>query len=156
MFQTMSAGRELDAIVAEKVMGFIPVGPGEYWNSLVKWRTDRDYFEECQEFSTDIAAAWQVVERLQSLGCNHFSLDWEQPYDNRPRHEREADPQERPWLFAFNAPRHLSGSPSVGMPDPVVLHAPTAPLAICYGALIAVGVAYELGTDVHVVDPPSH
>jgi hypothetical protein len=150
---TLEAGRELDALVAEKIFGWQRrpfecnaeqrvVVPPDWTDFSVDYWLGRDIYEHVPAYSTDIAAAWQVVERLRDLGCNHFSLEWEQPYDDRPRRDREADPQERPWLFAFNAPRHLSGSPSIGMPDPVVLHASTAPLAICYGALIAVGAAY--------------
>ena len=51
---TLAAGRELDALVAEKVMGWVP-GAGfandTYWS-----------------FSTDIAAAWQVIEKMLNDG----------------------------------------------------------------------------------------
>lgn len=57
----MEPGKELDALVAEKVMGFsvIDNGDGPF---LYK---HRDYFE-WQNYSTDIAAAWKVVEHLRS------------------------------------------------------------------------------------------
>jgi len=58
-------GRELDALVAEKVMGWIkrPKGAGtaHLWIS-----SDKQAFHESElpAYSTDIAAAWQVVEKL--------------------------------------------------------------------------------------------
>lgn len=60
----MAAGRELDALVAERVMGWtvnrrdgghwqVERRPGQ-WNCLHNW-----------EASLDIAAAWQVVEHIR-------------------------------------------------------------------------------------------
>lgn len=60
----MDAGRELDALIAEKVMGWTwkevegeqylyPPRPGDV---------------NIPHYSTDIAAAWQVVEKLAELG----------------------------------------------------------------------------------------
>lgn len=62
----MNPGRELDALVAEKVMGWrhwessYAVGPKPHWitpdgDSRVEWSP-----------STDIAAAWEVVDKLGS------------------------------------------------------------------------------------------
>lgn len=155
------AGRELDALVAERVMGLVPgkdfgAWPGHAWqldedgeiddfaydgdehNGPRCTLCDESYCQHCEKpsevceqypptYSTNLLFAWQVVERLQDLGCNDFGLDWERPKTGGT------------WLFAFNAPRHLSGSHSVGMPDPVVMHADTAPLAICRGALRVLG-----------------
>lgn len=50
----MKAGRELDALVAEKIFG---------WS-----KSDLEINEDISHFSTDIAAAWEVVERLRSRG----------------------------------------------------------------------------------------
>lgn len=59
----MNAGRELDALVAEKVMGFRhhPAMPGydEMW-----FMSDGGSID-LPNYSTDIAAAWQVVEKLR-------------------------------------------------------------------------------------------
>ena len=68
----MKAGRELDALVAEKVMGL-----------RVKWATSYDGephpvcpsltdaraedWEPCPWYSTDVADAWEVVERLRQM-----------------------------------------------------------------------------------------
>ena len=77
----MNAGRELDALVAEKVMDWEVDGavvgipqvkvhfPG--FDTPSHWpppMTDQGH-RHCHRFSTDIAAAWEVVEKLISLGA---------------------------------------------------------------------------------------
>lgn len=59
----LKPGRELDALVAEKVMGWDDSGDGEWRNefdrpieSIRLWRP-----------STDISAAWEVVEKMNEL-----------------------------------------------------------------------------------------
>lgn len=78
----MKPGRELDALVAEKVMGYHvevhhPMGlvlPEPYISragALVL----------CPAYSTDIAAAWGVMDRLKADKDNYFiELIWD--YDN--------------------------------------------------------------------------
>lgn len=84
------AGRELDVLVAEQVMGFVRVTddtsdynhvrhgnevllpPGATLHSLREWLPRKGqipfgYFVT-QRYSTDIAAAWRVVERLRDQG----------------------------------------------------------------------------------------
>lgn len=72
-----SPGRELDAEVAEKVMGMV-------WCKCSKWHgawetyTVGDEYCKCDEcgdsvpypmkYSTDISAAWEVVEKLRKDG----------------------------------------------------------------------------------------
>lgn len=55
------AGPELDALVAEKVMGFKvgPISPSRLQEKCVDL--------EMWSPSTDIAAAWEVVEKLQNI-----------------------------------------------------------------------------------------
>ena len=84
---SMNAGRELDALVAEKVMGFHWVDewqgqPGPYLVSphgyLAGWRRDDGGITAhldgvtpdvvLPNYSTDIAAAWEVVENLADRG----------------------------------------------------------------------------------------
>lgn len=48
----MNPGRELDKLIAEKVMGV---------SAMTNQHLD------CPHYSTDIAAAWDVVEKLNSL-----------------------------------------------------------------------------------------
>lgn len=59
----MEAGRELDALIAEKVMG---------WKLLAVSGSEHGFIREgvalrkpIPRFSTDIAAAWQVVECMR-------------------------------------------------------------------------------------------
>lgn len=76
----MKPGRELDALIAEKVMGwptFAPQALGLLNNHLLFGQTKgeqclicarNDDTKEClPHFSTNIAAAWTVVEKLYML-----------------------------------------------------------------------------------------
>ena len=123
----LPAGRELDALVAEKVMGQVPCDAWRPFTALPpQWMKDKG---ECGHaacfpaqmgpaaYSTDIAAAWEVVEKITAPG-----------------------------RLTGGAWRHLNGkydavfSEQLGggvfaMSD----EAPTAPLAICHAALKAVG-----------------
>jgi hypothetical protein len=55
----MEPGRELDALVAEKVMGYKLHYPENYDQCTV----DKGHIIDCFEPSTDISAAWEVVEK---------------------------------------------------------------------------------------------
>lgn len=119
----MKPGRELDALVAEKVMGWRAHSPG--YPSLVDingvptgWLASGQGSQgDDPDFrpSTDIAAAWEVVERL---GGNMFQLH----YDTRYGHENKTG-----WAVI------LDGVVMCGFAD-------TAPHAICLAALKAAGV----------------
>lgn len=65
----LQAGRELDALVAEKVMkNFIPAGSNPQLRDDA-WIDGRGYFVwEPPPYSTHIADAWQVVEKMHELG----------------------------------------------------------------------------------------
>jgi hypothetical protein len=134
--ERMPAGRELDALIAEKVMGF-------------KWRTSKhsgyrylfppghrsnlftdsigneplygDWDDCVPAYSTDIAAAWQVVEKL-CADAHNFSFDsgafgpgsdWQNKIDK--------------WTVCFDDYTTVE----------VHSYAPTMPLAICRAALLA-------------------
>ena len=56
---TMPAGREMDALVAEKVMGMKVSKKGG-----LRWRVNRRT-ELLSKYSTSISAAWEVVEKLK-------------------------------------------------------------------------------------------
>jgi len=53
------ASRELDALVAETVMGWEQVAPDSIW-----WQVGQRLIE-APPFSTDIGAAWQMVEHMR-------------------------------------------------------------------------------------------
>ncbi|WP_245856106.1 BC1872 family protein [Paenibacillus rigui] len=53
----MDSGPELDKLVAEKVMG---------WTSIAKlrWKDPKGVTNFVPDYSTDISAAWEVVEKM--------------------------------------------------------------------------------------------
>ncbi len=105
---TYPTGRELDALVAEKVMGWsFCDGHGGYWSkgglsmgSVHAWSP-----------STDIGAAWQVVEKLERDGILIWKLGRE---DHMPN-----------WFVSMGR-NHKPG---------VNAEEATAPIAICRAAL---------------------
>jgi Phage ABA sandwich domain len=117
----LKAGRELDALVAEKVMGWTqvrnskPEGFSSLWRgrppgNLATLRTIPDY-------STDISDAWKVVEKV----------------DNRNGVAREMG------VLTASISRYDNGYTVRFFNSGVT--ADTAPLAICLAALKAVAVA---------------
>lgn len=65
----LKPGRELDALVAEKVMGWSL--DGYFWYCGDKpTRYKSGLFEDEFSPSTDIAAAWEVVEKLNLISWN--------------------------------------------------------------------------------------
>ena len=70
----MPAGRELDALVAEKVMGFIKLpfpGLPKYQKPTKDGVVPLYYVPN---FSTDISAAWEVVEKMCDGDKNKFMI----------------------------------------------------------------------------------
>ena len=77
----LAPGRELDALVAEKVMGYTVHGQFREKNGV------RVMIDRC---STDISAAWEVAEQLQKQGyvvCIELL-----PYEETSVGVYEADP----------------------------------------------------------------
>lgn len=104
----MKPGRELDALVAEKVMGWSPVGD-EFDGA------EFAAFLDAHPYSTDIAAAWEVFEKIQPAAICHAKFGGKNKLPE--------------WVVA--------------RPDDMgdeIATAPTAPHAICLAALNAVGV----------------
>lgn len=63
----MKPGRELDALIAEKVMGWIPYEPERAF-AYPGWHTPDGEFlniARLPPYSTDITAAWEVVDKLK-------------------------------------------------------------------------------------------
>lgn len=119
----MQPGRELDALVAEKVMG-LPVKwatdpyreigmPEKGRQPYLKGVAGGVYYDwaDVPKYSTDIAAAWAVVERFTRLN-----------YDVALHTTREG------WTCAFRGALLADAA-----------QAPTAAHAICLAALKAVG-----------------
>lgn len=123
----MKAGRALDALVAENVMGWVMArrtddGTWADWGSAPnKPPKENSLAWMCAvpHYSTDITAAWTVIERLiaQKL-WTQFTLI-------------EHEGQWKVWDYHFG--------PEEDKYQDYLAAAPTAPLAICLAALQAVG-----------------
>lgn len=121
--------REIDRLIAEKVMGFT-------WAALVKFEHEgkthtgvamtESAAYVLPHYSSDIAAAWEVVEKLKARLC-------EEP-DTLALEYRGGT-----WQAGFKYFSHEDGwdyGDNAGKAD-------TAPLAICLAALKAAGVVLE-------------
>ena len=64
----IEAGRELDAMVAEQIMQLKLVGEKDYDICYEIKRCGQNWYPSVPHYSTQISAAWEVVEKL---------LDWE-------------------------------------------------------------------------------
>lgn len=116
----IQAGPEMDTEIA-RAIGCVGVGtPAGTW-----WYLGKKTWNECPKFSTSIAAAWLVVEKMQELGWGHCSIDrcfW--------GNETSNDRDDWAWTVTFHSdedPNNIK----------VLDSAETAPLAICRAALAA-------------------
>jgi hypothetical protein len=112
----MNPGRELDALVAEKVMG--RNGAVEQWRQtangpdmITATTAAVDGWRPIPNFSSDIAAAWEVLEKLR--GMLHEEISVASSYDKKF------------WVVCLEGTQQLA-------------HAETAAHAICLAALKAV------------------
>lgn len=124
---SMEASRELDAMIAERVMGLVPCQAGAHkdgamWPCYAQPDSPMEGGElPC--YSTDIAAAWHVVEALgERYGC-HVSV------------ARRSDIFKAPsrYLCSIEGGRLAYNNPYLRLID----IAPSVPLAICRAALKA-------------------
>lgn len=125
---TREAGRELDAEVARRVMEIEPIRVNDDISVFTirrDWLDEGDYYYyeadksgtyELPHYSTDIAAAWEVVERL------------------RERYDRQLEV--RPYSLKLSNAYRVAIRDVHAELDYVT--APTAPLAICLAALAVV------------------
>lgn len=124
----MKAGFDLDVLVAERVMGFKESsvkGIGRTWN---RKNDDDDFY--LKRYSTDIAAAWEVFEKVKDKG---LELGWNK------EHEK--------W-FCTNLSEDFRYGLSLSDKEfkesfnetSIAVLADSAPIAICLAALKAVGV----------------
>mgnify|MGYP001571535769 CR=1 FL=1 len=120
----LPAGRELDALVAEKVMGwkhYAPAAVQEVWYPPNLHPSNNVLGHSIPHYSTDIAVAWQVVEHLKNKLHLQVILHW--AGDECPK-----------WLCNLRADGYRSFQDQEWQ-----VEADTAPLAICLAALKAVG-----------------
>jgi hypothetical protein len=116
----MKAGRELDALVAEKVIGLTDF----YWLSGELHHEARYKQLLVPHYSTNISDAWQVVEKLDHNVTlekfNTFTLD----FNNAKQIEK----------YEYRATAWCDGHRGISYEEE------TAPLVICLSALKAKGV----------------
>ena len=118
----MNAGRELDALVAVKALGWEWIDAMEMWYDTSDSHTMLTS-DELPEFSTDIAAAWHVVEHL-----DRTRNTW---IDRLQKEGMEG------WGLI------LASGTGYSVTHHQVHLAETVPLAICLAALKAVGIDTE-------------
>lgn len=125
----MSPGRELDALIAEKVMSQVvhrnlkggwSIGEPDYYDSA----GELILYNSLPPYSTDIAAAWGVVEKLHEMRPgSHFQLLRTRNWSLGPGLKHEAY-----FGFYMGMGDHKEWGKAV---------ADTAPHAICLAALKA-------------------
>ena len=134
MAKEMTAGREMDALLAEKVMGYtlselsLPAYP-KYKLFDIESGEFSGYVKEVPHYSTDIAAAWEVVKRMPIP----FKLEkcWEKAYQIGPEGWSAC------WCTDADCEGCNENSRCTNGDD---AWAETAPLAICRCALKVAGV----------------
>jgi len=125
----MKAGRELDILVAEKVMGWTRIEK-ECEDSHPYYKEYRDGEDCCPSFSTMIWASWNVVDRMREHG---FSVKiWQ------PAKERGPDGAFVSFICGMG-PCYRHGNPRNNHHGAYDIDRETLPLAVCEAALIALG-----------------
>jgi hypothetical protein len=131
MGETREAGQELDAMVAEKVMGWLGVVSEFMDVDRTRWFVPSGVpsydapREKVPAYSTDLTAAWQVMEFLNKRG-HRVGIAWQPPH----------------WCaFVFSVGYNSLNS-----------QADTAPLAICRVALLALD---DSGSSLLVEETPN-
>ena len=129
----MEAGPKLNALVAKEVMGLCPVGC-QYidWQTKTLVEGSQTYCTECdqlancpvgskrvKDYSGDISAAWEVVEKVTPTHPNFVLVYW-------------VDSKAAYWQAGFDCEFEESWTYEAT--------SETAPHAICLAALRAVGV----------------
>ena len=131
----MQAGRELDALVAEKVMGWGGVREGYSEGSaelrfIGKPPNGMDSKYPVPMYSTDIAAAWEVLEKIKAVNLEKFTgLDFPDEC-----FVVAWDRSSKDWEAGF----HSIDGYDAGWVSDCRSNAATAPLAICRAARKAV------------------
>ncbi len=130
-WRTLPAGVALDVLVAERVFGFVwrDAGDGEWQLSdgRTMWEYARRYPDQgmsvglLESYSSDIAAAWRVVDRLRA---------------DRPFTMHDIDGVGGTWMATFE----VVAAGRAGRGRIYSGEGATAPLAICRAALAAMEV----------------
>lgn len=124
----LRAGRDLDALVAARVMGWEPYSGGHYYgkNGHIEVCLPGEDGHPAWSPSTSIVAAFEVVEKMR--GRHSFALFMTPPMSSVLRG----------WLAVFRHSVHPPSFYEAGEDSHFSNIAETAPLAICRAALQAV------------------
>lgn len=149
----MKAGRELDALIAERVLGWrrvrgsfagtmtwndravVLLPPGGIVTRVPRWTTEPiTWFENIPRYSDHIEAAWSVIKELLGRGLYPDLVSSGRPVAWRCVIDSYSDPEasDDPW--------------------PVNAIADTPALAICIASLKALD-ARSMGSDVGTMEP---
>lgn len=127
----LKPGRELDALVAEKVMGWSDCKASDEHGCAIGytpyWKRETYGCEVVPYYSTSISDAWEIVEKISqkespSGDCFHFFIDKD---------------DEDYWCCFDSRVPHKDGGMNVI--DRFEANSNSAPHAICLAALKAVG-----------------
>ncbi len=134
--ESMPAGREMDGWIADKIIGLStdPIlhkasGKIEWSPGAIFYPQDHWEYPEIPSYSTDIAAAWQVVEKLNIkffFQLSKNTKDYEDGIYTASFHD----------LNLLKRYGEAMQSPPKDAPTLWIAQAPTAPLAICRAALM--------------------
>ncbi len=150
MSEELEAGREIDALIAERVFGmpepmWIPThekvahaylaATRPQWHAwpweIRYWGEDRPIQWEPKAYSSDIGCAWKVVEAMGRTGWR-FDATYDPEYGTGVTFERGDDNSPRPGGYEW----HATGLNAAG--DEFVTGTPNLlPLNICRAALAA-------------------
>lgn len=126
----MKASRELDRLVAEKVMGYwicdeLIHSPMSTPDCDIK-KPGHLARSHCKPYSPDISAAWEVVEKMKESYLQVEIICW-----NLDK-------------YKVRIAKYGGSSPNViALIEHIEVEASTVPLAICLAALAALGVKVE-------------
>lgn len=137
LFSAMAAGKEIDELIAVKVMG-IGRHPDGGW--LLPLCADGPLvpYPSCPRYSTDIHAAFQVIEKLAEGTRRTDEAGWWKDgyrilFVTSPSRDEE---DEARWFVSIGEETlEESGACSVDEEPKVEVDAPTLPLGICRAAL---------------------
>ena len=131
----MPAGKEMDALIATEIMGRETVELQDafcpYCGEEMRFCGTRSWCSQCKEwryspymeYSTDIAAAWEVVlHEMDKGGCPNLVND-----------------DDGHWALSFDGTNNILCTMQTSFIDDPRLWCDTAPLAICKAALLALG-----------------
>ena len=125
----MPAGGKLNCLIAERLFNWEDAGWDPLYCRFVGHPTKERYrwYEQVPDYSTDIARAWEVVEKMDKLGFR-YAIGNTSTSNGEMKWHRAMFQRSYPEPFRINYKQYKTSK------------TPSAPLAICRAALKAMGV----------------